>query len=171
MTRHVPADGNRAGVRRVTPHMTQLTRFLTLSITLLLGITTLGVLGAAPASADESDLRGTDWRLVRIETYRGDTGAIWMVGRTSADLRVRRDGISFDTGCNAAGGKVEVGDRTMRISRVMSTAMACPGKRRRIERQVVRTLRGTVTYRAGEKRLRVTKKTRQGQRTLVYRAR
>ena len=122
----------------------------------------------APASA-EPDLEGVTWRLHKVQVQRGDAVVVRRVVRLGALLRVRGDEVEVDYGCNGGGGDVEVGDSTLRFSAMISTMMACPGPRGWLERQVGRTLRGTVDVRGTGERLVLVKRSEVATRTLVYR--
>lgn len=107
-------------------------------------------------------LEGTQWTLTGIAEYDGDSGSVSSVpAGVVATVRISSAGSSgrleFHSGCNSGGGRVEVGERTLRLTQVVSTLMGCTGARAEVERSVLRVLQGEVAWSIAGRELRLRK--------------
>lgn len=114
--------------------------------------------------APDAPLAGTPWQLATLVT--GEVASSVPAGVT-ASIEIGGDGqVRLNTGCNTGGGRVEVGDRTLRWGPLMTTRRACLGAEGEVEQQVVSVLAGVTSYEIVEETLTVTK----GDRALGFRA-
>ncbi|HYT38362.1 MAG TPA: META domain-containing protein [Acidimicrobiia bacterium] len=92
-------------------------------------------------------LRGTKWVVDTV--VDGESASSVPAGAEADVVFGDDDRFTGSTGCNAMGGKSAVHDHTSTItfSEVITTKMACDDDRMRLERAVLATLAGDVTYR------------------------
>ena len=122
---------------------------------------------ASPA-VDDRPLEGTFWRLTGVEELDGDAVAMTTVPRrTHAWLRIEDGEVRFQTGCNAAGGKVMVEADRLRFRRVVIQLVGCLGDGARFEGlQVEVLMHRAATWTVDGDQLRLSR----GPTTLVYAA-
>jgi heat shock protein HslJ len=89
-------------------------------------------------------LENTNWVLDSI-LVGGDAVTSVPAGVT-AGLTIANGQISVQAGCNTGGGTVKIGAGTLTLGPLAVTMMACMGDAMTVERAVLGTLSGTVTY-------------------------
>lgn len=132
-------------------------------LTLTSGDVVLTLVDRETASPDRP-LTGTTWVLDGLVT--GDAVSS-VPGGVEATLTIAEDGTAaFDTGCNGARAKVEVGEGTLAWSDVVTEDKACPGPATEVEQLVLAVLDGATAYTIEERSLAITN----GDQGLAYRA-
>lgn len=124
---------------------------------LVLVVSTLIVLGGAPAGASvpDTELEGTTWALRTIvkTSSNGEESDTWRTG--GHELRIADGKASFDTGCNRGFGPVRVLDDTLEFGALATTRIGCHGRAARIERLILKVLVGGADWRIRGDRLRI----------------
>jgi heat shock protein HslJ len=122
-------------------------------LTLTAGDVVLELADRADVSPDAS-LTGTRWVLDSIVT--GDAASSVPQG-VEAELTIRENGrVLLTTGCNGAGGTVEITGDSLVWGEIVRELRACPGPAGEVERRVLAVLAGETAYRIEEKSLSIT---------------
>lgn len=98
----------------------------------------------SPPVTGAKALQGSSFRLTGLLEQTADA-------RSSTDPGVTawiafEDGLAVHTSCNSGRGTVEMGDGTMTFGPIVTTRIACPGRRGEVEQAMLAVLEGTVSY-------------------------
>jgi len=120
--------------------------------------TTIEMLDRESADPDRP-IEGTLWVVDGLVT---DDAVSSVPGDATASITIIDGEAMVETGCNNAGGSVEVAETTLTFGPMMMTLMACPPAETELERAVLAVLDGVVDYEIEADRLTLRRDTPDG---------